>query len=668
MQRPIGSQTLATLQIVGAVGAVVAAVALWVAADQFGDRFYLIRHEPPAYWLTLPQLESRAKAIPVSREAPPRFRFEKRVEFRVAPEHAPVRVRGLRELSLSVNGEPVPLDRDPKHWKRASEVDLAPFLHAGENLLTADLRHREGPPLLLIESPTLPVLATTGKGWRVTRSGRPGQLAAVVADDVREYPGRDELPSPRSVLSRRVIPLGLVFLVFAAPVALGLRAPRWVGGANLPRTALVAVAVFWAALFASKGLQLPNFAGFDSGGHLGYVKVLAEEGRFPRADEGWEAFHPPLYYALGAGLRRLSGATPDTPLDRGLLRLLPMLAGLAAAGLAGRTARRLAPDAPALAATATLAAGLLPMHVLLSTFVSNESVHTLFASAALLVTCELLCVATARPRALAALSIFLGLALLTKSTTSVPLALLLPAVVALKLWLVEARPALRAAGTFTALVGGVLVLSGWFYLRNWMVFGDPFVSNLTAFQDWAYWIPPGFHTPAWFMGFGESLSYPFFASFHSFADGFYSSFWGDGYASGSAAVKYPNPWWDYDSMVAIYPLALPATGILAFGFARGAVLSLRGEDVGRRLALSTLWLVAFGMSFMLVLATLRIPFNAMPKAFYTLPALVPVAVAFAFGVEGLGRIGSEAGRRWMRSALAGYGGVLGVSIALAFLR
>jgi len=264
--------------------------------------------------------------------------------------------------------------------------------------------------------------------------------------------------------------------------------------------------------------------------------------------------------------------------------------------------------------------------------------------------------------------VIFGLALLTKSTTSAPLALLLPGAVAAKLWLVEARPAWRALGAFAAMLGGVLAISGWFYLRNALLFGDPFVSNLTAFAEWTYWVPPGFHTPAWFLGFGEVFVQPLFSSFHSYADGFYSSFWGDGYASGAAAVQYPHKWWDYDAMAAVYPLALPATGILGLGFARGAWQALRAGDPGRRLALATLWLVAFGMTLMLVLATLRIPFNAMPKAFYTLPALVPLALAFALGVDGLARLGRGRGERLVRSLLAGYGGALAAAIVASFLR
>jgi hypothetical protein len=120
-------------------------------------------------------------------------------------------------------------------------------------------------------------------------------------------------------------------------------------------------------------------------------------------------------------------------------------------------------------------------------------------------------------------------------------------------------------------------------------------------------------------------------------------------------------------MAALYPLALPATGILAFGFARGAWQALRGGEAGRRLALATLWLVAFGMALMLLLATLRIPFNAMPKAFYTLPSLVPLAVAFALGTDGLARAAGGRAGRIVRAALAGYGGALAATIVAAFL-
>jgi len=668
MQRPIGSQALARLQLLGAAGVLVGALALWLAADRWGDRFYLIHPQEDAAWITIPQPEWRAKAIQVSRSDPPRYRFEKQAWLGTVPARVPVRIRGLRQLSLSVNDVPVPLPgREARHWKRAVEMDLAPWLRVGANRVTAELAHSEGPVLLQIRSDELRELATGPHGWRVTRVGYPRRIEAVVANDLRHYPLGDALPVPATVLRGRVWPLLLVFLLCGAPAWLGLRAPAVLGGTNLPRTAGVAVGLFWLALFASRGLTLPNLVGFDARGHVDYVERLTREHRIPRADEGWETFQPPLYYAAAASLRAWSGAAPDTPLDRGALRLLPMLAGLLSAVLAGRTARLLAPASPGLAALAIVAAGLLPMHLLLSVFVSNEVVHAGVVSAALWAACGLLCEARGSVRGMAALSLLLGLGLLTKSTTSLPIALLLPAAVGLKLWLIEARPASRALGACAAMLAGIALLSGWFYLRNAILFGDPFVTNLTAFSQWAYWIPPGFHTPAWFLGFGEVLSRPFFSSFASFADGFYSSFWGDGYGSGGASLRYPSVWWDYDSMAALYPLALPATGILALGFARGAWQALRGPDLGRRLALSVLWLVAFAMFLLVLLGTGRLPFNAMPKAFYALPALVPMAVAFALGAQWLHGLGRGASGRLLRGGLFGYGGVLAASILFAFL-
>lgn len=658
---------LSTLLAGCAACVLVGSVAVVWAGDRFSDRVVVIRQQPGALWITLPQRPDIVRALRISRIDPPRWVFEKRVTLASSPEHAPVRVRALREVELRVNGETVLPDRGPKHWKRAREVDLARWLHAGENQIEAEVVNGQGPPLLQIRSDTAAGLATTRSGWTAQRMGSDRRLDAVLAEDVRLLPGRERLPEPMGALRQRALPLALLFLVCGLPVALGARWPASLGGRNLPRVAFAGVAVFWLALYATHAPEMPARLGFDASAHLAYVNVLSDEGRLPDPDESWEAFHPPLYYAAAAALRTLAGSESGSPLDRALMRLLPMLAGLAAAGLAGMAARRVAPGAPRVAAVATLAAGLLPMHVLLSTFISNESVHTFFVSAALVVTCDLLVAPRAGARGMVALPALLGLALLTKSPSSAPLALLLPAAVAAKLWLVEARSARLALGVVAAMLAGVLLVAAWFYVRNALRFGDPFANNLTGFADWTYWIPPGFHTPAWYRGFGEVFVQPFFSSFHSYADGFYSSFWGDGYASGRASVQYPNKWWDYDAMAAVYPLALPATAILLFGFARGACQAVRDGDAGRRLALATLWLVAFGMALMLLLATLRAPFNCMPKAFYTLPSLVSLALAFALGVDGLARLGTGRGQRLMRGVLSGYGAALTATIVASFL-
>jgi hypothetical protein len=664
---PIPATLLTRLQL-AALGVLFAtSVALPWLAIRYGEEAVVLDHRPDAFWITAPQPPSRAKPIPIHRDRPPTLRFERKFAVDAMPDRVELHVRALRRWTLTVNGEPATPEPDGAvSWKRSRVVEITPLLRRGPNLLHIDVQNPSGPPMLQTWSPDLPDALGSGQGWQLVRDSQ--RTPAVVAHDVREYPDAARLPNPLAVLAYRWLALSLVFLLCAAPVALRLEAPPWLGGGSWPRTALAVMGLFWLALYVRKALGLPVALGFDADAHIQYMRFILEQGRIPRADEGWEAFHPPLYYCLGAALRWLSGAEPGSVLDRGLLRVGPVASGLAGAWLAGRTARRIWPERPGVAALAVLAAGLLPMNVYMSVFVSNEPVHTALVAAGVFLGCDALVAPRADARRLALLSAVLGLALVTKSTTSLPVAALFVFGVGAKLWLVEGRRPLRAAGITAALLTGPLVLAGWFYLRNLLLFGDPFVSNLDAYETRTYWMPPGFHTVEWLSGFGEVFTRPFFSSFHSYWDGFYSSFWGDGYASGRAGVLFPNPWWDYETMAAIYPLAAPASAILVLGLGVCVWESLRGPQLGRRMALSLLVAIAVGMLLMTFLATLRIPINAMPKAFYTLPALVPFALAFAAGTTWLW---DRAAGRWgrpFRAALAGTLGLLALTIATAFLR
>jgi hypothetical protein len=663
---PITGKTLTGLQLLAIVAVVLGTVALLWGAIEYGERIYLIRHGPDDIWITAPQPAARAAPIRIGRQDPDRLVFHKEFRLATVPDHAVVRIRALRELALSVNGKPVDLaGRDPRRWKRATEVDVATLLRPGPNHIAADVVNPEGPPLLQISSDDLGARLTGVRGWIVHRgeSRRP----AVVANDVRRYPYAAQLPVPFQVLARRWMVLLAIFAFCALPAVWRVPWPGVLGGANWPRTAFAAMVVFWSTLFVVKALHFPLALGFDGDAHISYIEFLAREQRIPRADEGWSAFHPPLYHAATAALRALFHTDRGSLLDRVLLHLLPMASGLASAWLAGRIMRRLSPGAPGVAAVATVAAGLLPMSVYMSTFASNEPVHAALIASGLWLTCTILTAERTSPALLAGLSTLLGLALLTKSTSGAPLALVMVLLVGVKLWLVEARGWGRSTLGAAGILVGPIVLSGWFYWRNWQLFGSPFVTNLESFAAWTYWMPPGFHTPEWFLGFGEVLVHPFFSSFASYWDGFYSSFWGDGYASGRAGVKYPNPWWDYDSMAAVYPLALPATGLLGIGLLVALVDALRGDHLGRRLGWTLMLVAIYAMMLLPLIATLRMPYNAMPKAFYALPAVVPMAVCFAAGVGWVHDLLAGPGHRVLRATLYGYLGMLVVSIAFAFL-
>lgn len=516
----------------------------------------------------------------------------------------------------------------------------------------------EGPPLLELWIEGIPARVATDSTWVVATEG--GRGTAVVAHDVRRHPQAWQVPGGWEALDQHALLLGVCFLCFAAVAWRGPKWPAGLGGEYAPRTVAGLVAVVWVLLYA-KSVGLPLHAGFDAEDHLAYVRLLAEEARLPRADEGWSMFHPPLFHASAALLHVLAGTQPGSSLDRALLRALPILSGFACVLLAGGVARRLHPGRPAIAAAAVAAAGLLPMNLYMSSFVSNEVPHAALMSVSVWLACGVLLAERASTRCLVALAGVLALAALTKYTavSLAPLALLF---VGAKLWLIEGRRLHRVAALLGGLAIGSLLLGGWPYWRHWQAFGTPFVSNYSL-PGVTYWTSPGFHTLDWYLGFGEVLAHPFFASFHSFWDGLYSTLWGDGAVSGRAGIQFPSPWWRYDFMAASYPLALPATAIGLLGLGLCAARAVRGTDSRRRLARSFLLVLVWTVSVALLGMTLRYPHYGLPKAFYALPAIVPLAVAWAAGFCWL----DERLRGPLRPARALLHGSLGALVASILL-
>ncbi len=73
---------------------------------------------------------------------------------------------------------------------------------------------------------------------------------------------------------------------------------RWVPPAVF---ALAAMHYLWNAT------QVWPLSGYDGVGHAAYALTLLFDARLPHPMEGWSTFHPPLYYALLAGLWSVTG-------------------------------------------------------------------------------------------------------------------------------------------------------------------------------------------------------------------------------------------------------------------------------------------------------------------------------------------------------------------------
>jgi tetratricopeptide (TPR) repeat protein len=185
---------------------------------------------------------------------------------------------------------------------------------------------------------------------------------------------------------------------------------------------------------------------------------------------------------------------------------------------------------------------------------------------------------------------------------------------------------LAAIRNVSIVLATMLAICGWHYARVWQHFGKPLIGNWDPSLHRAWYQEPGYRTASWYGHFGESFISPLFSGRFGFADGVYSSLWGDGYCSGTIEVGLRPPW-DYDLMNAGYVLALLPTLLIVAGMIIVATRFLRHPTPGGFLLLGLS--SAFGVGILVM--SLRVASYAQVKAFYALPALLPCCAFMAMG-------------------------------------
>ena len=123
-----------------------------------------------------------------------------------------------------------------------------------------------------------------------------------------------------------------------------------------------------------------------------------------------------------------------------------------------------------------------------------------------------------------------------------------------------------------------------------------------------------------------------FSGFHGFADGIYSTLWGESLGGGLSGVLSRTPW-NYNLMTAGYWLAVIPTLVVIVGAAIAFFRLVRRASPEWFLIVGFTASVVFALGFM----TLRIPSYAQVKAFYGLAAVVPFSVFAALGWKQLTR-------------------------------
>jgi len=606
-----------------AVALACAAAAGWLAwqAACSPDVPFLVPRGPAAWVLhaTGPSTDGRPAA-------------EREVVFRTTfsldrvPERATLQLRVYREGSAEINGRDVRVP-PAASWKRVREVDATALLRPGGNELVVRARASKGPPAawVVLEGPGL--LVASDATWTSEMTGETeagAQPVRLATTPMSEWAERPLAAEATFAALRRSFPW---LAVFALASGAALFASRRLGippaGALLAGTAVALGLLFWH----NRGLD-PKL-GFDADAHLDYVRLILTQRRLPLADEGWEMYQPPLYYAVGAALVALSGG------EAGALRGLNAVAVFASCAALLGSLRILFPSDPRRVLAGFALGASVPMQLYLAQYVTNEIWAAAFASLAIWLALRLL---ARRDTGLAAhlgLGALLGAALLTKFSTLLALAAVLAALVARLAASGERSPRVWAR-TVGAVALATVAVAGWHYARVALRFGDPFVGNWEAAAGVAWWQDPGYRTAQDYLRFGESLTRPVFAAFHSCPDALYSTLWGDGLLGGSARVLDAPPW-SYQLMLAGYWLALlPSLGVIA-----GLVASLRRLVREPRAEWLLVLTLAGATGIALLSLSLALPFYAQCKAFYGLPALVPFA---AFGAVGLDLVARRLGR------------------------
>ncbi|HZL42706.1 MAG TPA: tetratricopeptide repeat protein, partial [Verrucomicrobiae bacterium] len=386
--------------------------------------------------------------------------------------------------------------------------------------------------------------------------------------------------------------------------------------------------VIWVALFANNLGVLPGRVGYDSDSHIAYINFIQEKHSLPLAADGWEMFQPPLYYVLGAGVLSLLNLSALTPGGLIALRIMGLVFGLVQVTFAWASLRLIFPAQSANQKWGLALIACLPPLLYLSQYVTNE-----LLAATLATVCIYLCLRLLRNglyswKACVGLGVCLGFALLAKTTN----VLLLPAIAGALIWRKferhEGPPGQWAYHAALILLAAGAVC-GWHYARVWHHYGNPLIGNWDPKVSYAWWMEDGYRTWSYYARLGNVLLHPWFAGFNGFLGGLYSTFWGDGLLAGSPSFADPHPPWNYDFMAIGYWLAILPSAAILVGAALAVVQFIRRPSAEWFLLLGFGFLVALGLVYMSGV----VPCGGMAKAFYGLPALLPVCALGALGMN-----------------------------------
>jgi tetratricopeptide (TPR) repeat protein len=613
--------------------AAIAACGLVLCYWSLSDHY--LAAERPGEWIVYP-MSIELIGHPAAEQ---RALFRRSFAIRELPREATLRIRACERFEATINGRTVDVESPPgKNWKQSTQIDVLRYLQRGDNNISITVFCFNGPPALWLSLIAGDCSLATDNQWQVSRSGAAERSAAPALAPIESVRGDVIADSERTVESLKacrwtlVLYVGLSFLI----VAVFVWGQKWLASRfpiRLPwyAVALTVIVVLWISLFFNNSLSLNRYLGFDFGAHVEYIDYLQKRRAVPLADEGWELFQPPLYYVLSALCLTSCGLSVGDEGAALLLRFMSLLVFVVRIVLIYACLRLVFPKQARPQQVGLLLAAFIPVHLYMFQFVANEPMMSVFGAGAVYIALRMLGDREYRLGVPVALGLCLGAALLTKVTA------LLPAVViigALAAQLVAERrySPLTWLRTIAAPLLVCLAVSGWYYVCVWRHFGTPFVTNMSVESGFAHWSPPGYSDASYFRRFGRTLDNPFFGGAYSFADGIYSTLWGDG-TWGGAPMLETRPPWNYHLMSAGYLLAIIPTVLVLVGAVVALVRFFRRP--------SAEWLLLIGLAVSLVGAEacfyLEHPISIAVQARFGLIEMVVLCALAGLGFDFLAR-------------------------------
>ncbi len=548
------------------------------------------------------------------------------------PKKAIFSFYAMKRATVWLDNQPIyNIDTPLDEWKKVRHVDLTPMLKPGNHELRISVLNRNGHPMLLAYCKA--VRLATNENWDCSKDGKTWSKA-LSADHILPVPlSRSFQRADKVLISHMYIFVPIFLIVFTLTLlAKEQNKYPWITQftptANKIHWLLLGA---WIVLSINDIFRVPLYAGMDIDAHIDYIMYVANKMRIPLATEGWQMFESPLFYILEAIIYKTFHDLFSLEMTYRLLRVVPLMCGAAQIELSYRALKYAYPEREDLQMLGTVIGGLLPMNIYISLVVGNEPLSGCLTGIVVVLVLRLITAPSQQSTLFYIITgLFLGLALLAKVSAVL---IILPAVLFASWALYKNnQPRYGTRGTIELIIkcmgimlGIAFLVSGWYYLRNYIELGHFFMGGWDPRRGFIWWQDPGYRTLKQFLNFGEALLYPVY-SVSSIWNSLYSTMWLDGFLSGLIENKFLP--WHYGFMIPSTLFSLLPSAAILIGM---LMVFKRSASVPKQVLLFADLCIAIYLSAILYLY-LCVPAYSVAKATYML-GLTP---CFAIlGVSGL---------------------------------